>query len=160
MPPRLVRYPAYGLVLLQALLIMAYALPAPMVPEPIRTISVPWIRPLFHQQWNLFAPDPLLCAPEVQVRLPDGSWRSIIPKDGAVMHRRMARPLAAMVQEQVIHGDPSLHPVLAAALHGSTQDMGREWSERRFRLVEECVLDAAHPEHREQRITELVVPER
>lgn len=117
------------------------------------------MRSIFHQQWNLFAPDPPTCACTLQVGLPDGSWRPLVRDDDHYLVHRMARPLADHVQEQVLHGDTIMMPVLSGAMRGLVRDIGRELPGLRFRLVERCVQDPDRPTQRVERITPLHLSE-
>lgn len=140
-------------------LLLAYTLPRSFVPDRARMWSMHHVRPLFHQQWNLFAPDPSICACRVEVDLPDGSWRPVIPDDRHYLLRRMARPLAELIRSGMQHGDAVLRPELASALRGLTRDIGREAPGLRFRLVQRCIIDPAVPVERAEIITPLRLPE-
>ncbi len=135
------------------LLVLAYTLPGSMVPARIQALGLRYTRPLFHQQWLLFAPDPPLCSCQVQVGLPDGTWRPVISDDAHYLKHRMARPLADHVQEQVLAGNTVLLPILEKALRNMVRDIGQEVDGLQFRLVQHCVTDREHPELREQRVT-------
>lgn len=135
------------------LLVLAYTLPGSMVPARIQALGLRYTRPLFHQQWLLFAPDPPLCSCQVQLGLPDGTWRPVISDDAHYLKHRMARPLADHVQEQVLAVDTVLLPILEKALRNMVRDSGREVDGLQFRLVEHCVTDREHPELREERVT-------
>lgn len=140
-------------------LALAYTLPRGMVPERAYHWSVRYMRPLFHQQWNLFAPDPPACECRVQVALRDGSWRAIVPDDRHYLVHRMARPLADHLHERIMQGDTVVLPVLSGALRGLVRDIGREVPEPRFRLVERCILPG-HPGRRSERVHLLKLPAR
>ncbi|MBK7947114.1 MAG: hypothetical protein IPJ85_18210 [Flavobacteriales bacterium] len=65
-----------GVVLAHTLLIAFYTFPHQLVPERLRIIGQFYARPLFHQQWRLFAPDPPLCDCKVEVKVGEEGWRS------------------------------------------------------------------------------------
>lgn len=139
-------------------LALAYTLPGQFVPERLFSWGERYMRSIFHQQWNLFAPDPPTCMCRVEVGLPDGTWRPIVPDDRPYLVHRMARPLADHVQEQVAQGDTVLLPVLAAGLRGLVRDIGRDVHTLHFRLVGRCIVDPSKPAERSERITALRLP--
>lgn len=149
------RWIVAGIVTGHLLLVMAYTLPTQLVPERVRWLATFYSRPLFHQQWMLFAPDPPLCACELQMGTSTGPWRSVMTGDGHYLKRRMARPLADHVQTQVLRGDSVLLPILEEAMRSMVRDMGREVDDLQFRLVEDCVQDPRRPDLRIERITPL-----
>lgn len=134
---------------------LMYTLPRAFVPDRVFYWSQHYMRPIFHQQWNLFAPDPPICACRVEVGLPNGTWRSIAVDDRHYLVRRMARPLADHVYEQVQRGDTLLIPVLSAALRGMVRDLSREVPDPRYRSVARCITDPADPWRRTEHITPL-----
>lgn len=135
------------------LLLLAYTLPQQWVPDRLQAVGRIYVRPVFHQQWLLFAPDPELCANEIQVGLPNGEWRPVFAADAHWLKRRMARPLADHLEHRMIHGDTIVLPVLEQAMRAAVRDIGREVGDLKFRLVEHCVQDPARPEQRTERIT-------
>lgn len=90
------RLPRFLLPVLGAhiLLLAAYTGPERWVPPRLRAWSVAWVRPLFHQGWDLFAPDPPRCSCVLQARAGNGPWRALAHEEG-LLARRMARHLAA-----------------------------------------------------------------
>lgn len=143
------------IVAVHLLLLAAYTLPQQLVPDRVRWSAAFYSRALFHQQWDLFAPDPPLCACEVQVGTSAGAWQPVIRPDGHYLERRMARPLADHVQTQVLLGDSVLLPILEQALVAMVRHGEHEVDELQFRLVEDCVHDPKRPELRTERITPL-----
>ncbi|HPJ53017.1 MAG TPA: hypothetical protein PLF80_08815 [Flavobacteriales bacterium] len=69
---------ALALALGHTLLLAAYVLPTGMVPERAHVIGQAYARPLFHQWWGLFAPDPPACSCDWSVpgRIPPGLVRA------------------------------------------------------------------------------------
>ena len=69
---------ALALALGHTLLLAAYVLPTGMVPERLHVIGQAYARPLFHQWWGLFAPDPPACSCDWSVpgRIPPGLVRA------------------------------------------------------------------------------------
>lgn len=155
MSPRSKHLLAFAFVTGHFVLLLAYTLPERLVPLRVRWSGTFYSRPLFHQQWMLFAPDPPLCACELQVGTSTGSWRPVMTSDGHYLKRRMARPLADHVQTQVLRGDSVLLPILEEAMRSMVRDMGREVDDLHFRLVEDCVRHPSRPDLRTERITPL-----
>lgn len=140
-----------SLVAVHLVLLLAYTMPRTWVPQRLQFLATRYVRPLFHQQWNLFAPDPPMCATAVEVGLPDGSWRPLVPADRGVLQQRLARRVTEWVFLEVQQGTRPLPPILSDALHGLTRAMGREGTDLRYRLVERCVVDPARPTERMER---------
>jgi len=136
-----------SIVTLHLALVLAYTLPRALVPGRMFHWSQHYVRPLFHQRWNMFAPDPSTCDRRLEVGMPDGTWRALIPADRPYLVRRMARPLAQRVHDDLL-ADGSLEPFLQQAILGLARDLGRGTEPLRFRLMERCVMDAKHPGHR------------
>ncbi len=145
------------IVTMHLTVVLAYTLPVGWVPERLHAWSQHYVRPWFHQRWNLFAPDPSPCDRELEVGLPDGTWRPLIPEDRPYLLRRMSRPLAQMVSDGLRSGG-SLDPILAGSLRGLVRDIGRDVPDLRFRLVERCVVDPQEPAHRAVTFTLLDPP--
>ena len=137
------------------LLLLAYTLPSKWVPARLQAVGRIYVRPVFHQQWLLFAPDPPICANELQVGLPNGEWRPVFDAEEYWLKRRMARPLADHVEHRIIHGDTIVLPVLEQAIRSAVRDVGREGDDLKFRLIERCIQDPSRPEKRTERITPL-----
>lgn len=146
-----------GVVLAHTLLIAFYTFPHQLVPERLRIIGQFYARPLFHQQWRLFAPDPPLCDCKVEVKVGEEGWRSLLRQGDGYLDRRMAQSIARNMQRPVAEGALPDQPTLRA-LSAMVRDISREQANLRFRLVERCAIDAADPVKREERITEIAVP--
>ena len=110
-----------GLVALHTVLLLGYTLPSQFVPERWNDLSLYYVRPLFHQQWQLFAPDPPLCSCAIEVILSSEDIRSIDHGKG-YLSRRMAQAIARRVQVEVAHGDATPHPDLMRAMKNMVGD--------------------------------------
>ncbi|HPF92059.1 MAG TPA: DUF5819 family protein [Flavobacteriales bacterium] len=157
MKPRLLRSVVVLLVATHLMLVLCYTLPREWVPDRLQAWSQHYVRPWFHQRWNLFAPDPSECDRVLEVGLPDGSWRPLIPEDRPYLLRRMSRPLAQMVSDGLRSGGP-VDPILASSLRGLARDISREVGELRFRLVARWVVDPLDPSHRSLSLIPLDLP--
>lgn len=143
-----------GVVALHMALLAAYTFPERLVPERVRVIALAYVRPLFHQQWQLFAPDPPLCSCEVQVLLGAEEPRPLYASDANYLTRRMAATIAWHVQAEVGAGRvPSKE--LQQAMRSMVRDIGREVPGLRFQLVQQCVADPTRPEERETSVVPL-----
>lgn len=140
-------------VLLHTLLLAAYTLPEQFVTEQARLIGQWYARPLFHQQWMLFAPDPPRCSCQVQVKRGAQEWTTLGDDHGHYLHRRMARGIAWNVQRELSGGAGVLSEPVAQALRNMAGDPTLH-----FRLEERCVDDPHHPAQRSLRHTELLLP--
>ncbi|HRD51496.1 MAG TPA: hypothetical protein PKY96_02500 [Flavobacteriales bacterium] len=151
-----------GIVLTHMLLLALYTFPHQLVPERLRIIGQLYARPLFHQQWRLFAPDPPLCACQIESSS-GGAWSNIDRGPDHYLERRTVQSIARHVQAEVQDGRTAPAPELVRAmrsmcLHNDEWRAGYPVPEFRFRLVEHCVADAQQPGLRDVRITELLVP--
>lgn len=77
------------------LLVVAYTAPKERVPPRVRVWAVAWVRPLFHQGWDLFAPDPPACACRLEVRNTAGRWVGLADGHRGWLAQRASRNLAA-----------------------------------------------------------------
>lgn len=145
-------------------MLACYTFPAQLVPEQLRVMGQLYARPLFHQQWLLFAPDPPLCSCEVQAKWGSRPWGSIERGENSYLQRRVAQAIARHVQAAVQHGEVSpprelLGPMRAMALYSEFEPgEGRKPPVVEFRLVQHCVIDPARPQERAERITLLRTP--
>lgn len=144
-----------GIVAAHALLLVLYTFPEQLVPERLRLVGQLYARPIFHQQWRLFAPDPPLCDCAVQARLGSGTWRPLTRPGDSYLDRRMAQGIARNVQRALAAGATGPDAPTAQAMRAMVRDIGREQGELRFRLVEHCVADPGQPASRVERITPL-----
>lgn len=153
MSARLFRSIISMIVAAHLILVLAYTLPRGWVPDRLYAWGQRYTRPWFHQRWALFAPDPADCDRVLEVGFPDGTWRPLIPADRPYLVRRMARPLAQLVSDDLRAGR-TVDPVLARAMRGLVRDIGREVPDLHFRLVERCIVDPGEPA---QRMTNLFI---
>lgn len=146
-----------GIVALHTVLLAWYTLPEGCVPGSLRVLATAYARPLFHQQWRLFAPDPPLCSADVLVKEGD-LLRPLHAGDAGQLTERMANTVARLVQVEVAQGDTAPRPELARAMYALASDRARELGELHFVLVEHCVVDPENPAKRVERITPLLTP--
>lgn len=150
-----------ALVALHTVLLAFYTFPTALVPEKLRVIGQFYARPVFHQQWRLFAPDPPLCSCNVQANWSEDLWVDIDHGPDTYLQRRTVQAVARHMQAEVHRGDtiPAEELVRAAEamVYNGQFDpgRGRELPELRLRLVEHCVVDPWKPRERAERITYL-----
>jgi hypothetical protein len=147
-----------AVVLSHTLLLAAYTFPEGLVPERFRVIGQWYARPLFHQQWKLFAPDPPLCSCVLEGRFGQGPWSSIDRGPDSYLQRRTVQNLARHVQAEVQRGDtiPDSHLVEAMRMNILFSSFAPgEGPIPEFRLVERCIADPGYPKDRMIRITQL-----
>ncbi|MBK8497443.1 MAG: hypothetical protein IPL52_01175 [Flavobacteriales bacterium] len=155
---------AIAAVIGHTVLIACYTFPEAIVPERLRVLGQFYARPLFHQQWRLFAPDPPLCSCELQWSAAGAAWRSIDHGPDTYLQRRAVQSIARHVQAEVHAGDTVPAVPLMRAMRGMVYqgafDTGRghDPPTLQFRLVEHCVTDPHSPREREERITLLHAP--
>ena len=147
-----------GVLLLHFALLACYTLPRTWVPERLYYWSVTYARPLFHQGWNLFAPDPPRCSCELQVGLNEQDWRPLNAPQDHYLVTRMSRNIAAYLDGAVPFGDTLyVEPLMEQAMRGLVRDLGREVPDLRFRAVQRCVIDDHRPLDRMERIVPIVL---
>lgn len=155
--PRWARRAIAGMLAVHVALLACYTLPEPWVPAPLRALATAHARPLFHQGWTLFAPDPPRCACELQVGIGEHDWRALDAAQDHYLVTRMARNTAAYLDGARPFGDTLyVEPMLMQALHGLVRDIGREVPDLRFRAVQRCVTDDRRPLERTLRIVPVV----
>jgi hypothetical protein len=150
-----------AVVLLHTLLLAVYTFPESFVTERFRMVGQWYARPLFHQQWKLFAPDPPPCSCVLEGRFGQGEWSAIDRGPDNYLQRRSLQNLARHVQAEVQRGDTIADQHLLQAmrmniLYGSYEPGGGyDVPVPEFRLVEQCVIIPAQPLRRTMRITHL-----
>lgn len=151
-------------VVLHSALLACYTFPSALVSERLRVLGQLYARPLFHQQWLLFAPDPPHCSCELQARWGTRPWSSIQRAPGHYLQRRIAQAIARHIQAEVHGGDtapaePLVKAARAMALYSEFEPgEGRTPPDVKFRLIEHCATDPHRPSDREERITVLETP--
>ncbi len=140
------------LVALHIALLAAYTLPEVLVSEKLRILGQWYARPLFHQQWRLFAPDPPTCSCTLEWHNGDGDWRSVATKGMHYLERRMVHNHCLWLAEDFFGAERLARKGL---LRLARPD---EAAVPRFRIVERCVTDPAAPATRTERIIPLYGP--
>jgi hypothetical protein len=145
-----------GMLALHFGLLACYTLPQAWVPVRLHYWSVTYARPLFHQGWNLFAPDPPRCSCELQVGI-GKDWRPLDASQDHYLVTRMSRNIVAYVDGAVPFGDTLyVEPLMEQAMRGLVRDIGREVPDLRFRALQRCVTDDRHPLDRTERMVPIV----
>jgi len=139
---------------LHTLLLLAYTLPVQFVPGVFRSLSIAYVRPLLHQSWQLFAPDPPHCSCSIQVILNESDIRPIDQGRGYLQHR-MAQTIARSIQSELAQRDSLPRPEMVRAMKRMVGDIEREIGDLEFQLREECIDDPTIPTERTVRITKL-----
>jgi hypothetical protein len=137
-------------------LLACYTFPRQWVPDRLFFWSVSYARPLFHQGWNLFAPDPPRCSCELEVGI-GADWRPLDASQDHYLVTRMKRNIAAYLDGAWPFADTLyVEPVMEQAMRGLVRDIGREVPDLRFRAVQRCVIDDRRPLERVQRTVPVV----
>jgi hypothetical protein len=157
MSPFAQRCTVITLVVVHMLFLAAYTLPQQFVPTRLAAWAQVLVRPLFHQEWHLFSPDPPTCSCELEVAVDGKRIAPILPSDANYLRKRMARHLADHVGESITPEHPVPIPILQKAMRSMARDIGRDTDRLQFRLVQQCALDPALPTEREERITPLTL---
>lgn len=141
-----------SVLLVHFALLACYTLPRAWVPERLYYWSVTYARPLFHQGWKLFAPDPPRCSCELQVSVNAQDRRPLDAPQDHYLVTRMSRNIAAYLDAAVPFGDTLyVEPLMENAMRGLVRDVGREVPNLRFRAVQRCVTDDQRPLERVER---------
>lgn len=136
-------------------LLALYVLPDAWVPARGRSWSQAYVRPLWHQQWRLFAPDPPMTAAMVEVCVGDSNCRPIDAAfEGDPAMHRMALSIARYTEDALDHGRP-VPQEMRCAMRNMVRDIGREAPELRFRLVLDRVEDPRDPARRVRTVIDL-----
>lgn len=161
MVPRSKKLLVLAVVLLHSVLIAAYTFPEALVPERARLWGQWYARPLFHQRWELFAPDPPLCSCALEARMEHAAWQALDPDPRNYLQRRKVQNLARHVQFALHSGDTLSNAVLSSALRmnfrpsATVTGAKADASRAEFRLVEHCVTDPQQPDQRTARVSPL-----
>lgn len=141
-----------GVVLLHTVLLAAYTFPQELVPERVRVIGQWYARPLFHQQWKLFAPDPPLCSCALEWSDDTLQWQPVMTDGMHYLERRVAQNHCLWLSEGYLGAEEQAYPALLRLVPTSTAFAPR------FRLVKECITLPALPTQRSARIIPLYGP--
>jgi hypothetical protein len=144
------------LVVVHTTLLACYTLPAQWVPQRVRILATGYARGLFHQQWQLFAPDPPRCGCHLEWRTAGGQWTDPLPSASHYLHRRMLRSAAWNVQRELGTGAGTLSAPVQQAIRNLADAHVPDADA--VRLVERCVTDPAQPTARVARTTPLHLP--
>lgn len=139
---------------LHTLLLLVYTLPVQFVPGVFRSLSITSIRPLLHQSWQLFAPDPPPCSCAIEVILNENDIRPI-DQDRGYLQKRMAQTIARSIQSELEQGDSLPRPEMVRSMKRMVGDIERELGDLEFQLREECIVEPRAPTERIVRITKL-----
>jgi hypothetical protein len=150
-----------AIVLAHFALIACYTFPRAWVPDRLHYWSITYARPLFHQGWDLFAPDPPRCSCEIQAGLNDQDWRALDASQDHYLATRMVRNIAAYLNGGSPFPDTlRVDPLMERAMRGMVRDIGREVKNLRFRAVQQCVADDRRPLDRSIRYVPIAFIER
>ena len=155
MSPFAQRCTVITLVAVHTLLLAAYTMPERYVPDRLLQFSRVLVRPLFHQEWHLFSPDPPTCSCELDVAVDGTHIAPVLPGDAHYLRKRMARHLADHIGESITPEHPVPIPILQEAMRSMARDIARDTDGLQFRLIQHCATDPARPAEREERITPL-----
>lgn len=139
-----------ALVFAHLLLLASYTLPEQCVPERLRVIGQWWARPLFHQQWKLFAPDPPDCSCALEWQVGNAAWQTV--DAGHYLERRIIHNHCLWLAEGDAGAERRARPALLRMVHAV------EASTARFRILRHCIADPTDPTVREERIIPLYGP--
>lgn len=140
-----------AVVLLHTLLLAAYTFPEELVPERMRIIGQWYARPVFHQRWKLFAPDPPQCSCALQLSYDTLSWQPVASSSAHYLEQRIVQNHCLWLSEDYPGMEEQAHLALLRLADDAT-------TATRFRLVEECITDPALPAERSTRIKPLFGP--
>lgn len=154
--PRLLRLLPVALLTVHIMLVVGYTAPERWVPPVWRAWSVTLVRPLFHQRWDLFAPDPPRCTCALEVKRGLGAWTAV-EADGPAA-RRMSRHLLAYLGG----GEPLPDTLMVPghwgpALRSLLNEPPRVDGPVAYRAAQECMDDPARPGERGARRVQLVL---
>ena len=141
----------WAVVLLHTALILAHTLPARWVPGRLAVVAQWYVRPVFHQQWRLFAPDPPHCSCVLRVQVHD-TWRPLVEAAYDPAHQRALTAACRYVQQDVHAGRVVLAahfvPLLRSVMPADAP----------LELVEHCITDPQQPEARSEHRTPITWP--
>lgn len=134
------------------LLLAGYTFPLRFAGERLHRLGQWYARPLFHQQWQLFAPEPPPCSCTLEVRSQGRNWRAVDAVARHYLERRIVHNychyFAAGLPLDSEHTRRALLRITGRTAEQSPQ----------FRIVEQCVDDPRRPTERITRITPVPLP--
>ncbi len=140
----MLRFLTVAVLAIHTLLVAGYTAPKRWVPPLWRAWSVALVRPLFHQGWDLFAPDPPRCACTVEAKQGQGAWSAAEAEGRAA--RRMARHLIAYLGGgEALPDTLVVPPRWAPALRSLFTERPPLKGPLALRAVQRCMDDPARP---------------
>lgn len=127
------------LALAHTLVLAFYAFPADLIPERLRFWSSTYTRPLFHQQWNLFAPDVPPCGCTIEVN-ENGEYIDLMAGEGLLGRRLVKWGCRSMPNyKRTTSVSEQLVPWLGFDLYVNRMTTGRQVNE--CRVVRSCWIE-------------------
>ena len=154
MPSRFGRTPLVFLaVAFHMAMLAAYTLPEHWVPTRMHYWSQAYVGPIFHQQWELFAPDPPLCSCELELVSVAGDARPIT----SAYHHFLVRRMALQFGQYIGGAEPfpdtlEVDRRMERAFEGLVRVTGHDITGLRFHAVQMCADGTARPGQRVRRI--------
>lgn len=149
---KLPRLLVISIVAIHLLMLAAYTFPERMVPERLRFWGQWYARPLFHQQWKLFAPDPPTCSCTLEWQSGSADWTPMATDGMHYLERRMVYDHCLWLAEGYFGAEWEARPALIRLADTD------EAAAPRFRIVQGCIADPKQPAQREDRIILLYGP--
>jgi len=134
------------------LLLAGYTFPRLFTCERLHLLVQWYARPLFHQQWKLFAPDPPSCSCTLEWRTEGADWAPIATDGMHYLERRMVYNHCQWLAEGYFGAELEARSALLR-LAGTDEDAAP-----RFRIVQGCITDPKQPAERAERIILLYGP--
>ncbi|MBK6628963.1 MAG: hypothetical protein IPJ87_02305 [Flavobacteriales bacterium] len=153
---RLLRLLPAALLTVHILLVVGYTAPGRWVPPLWRAWSVALVRPLFHQRWDLFAPDPPRCACTLEVKRGRGDWTAV-EADGPVARRMPHHLLAYLGGGEPLPDTLVVPDHWVPALRSLLNELPRAGGPVAFRTAQQCMDDPARPGERRVRYVQLIL---
>lgn len=152
MGPRFQRFALVTVLALHVLLLAGYTFPQRWTGERLRILGQWYARPVLHQRWDLFAPDPPQCSCALEVRTAEGEWRAVDAVARHYLERRMVHNHCLYLTAGLPLDGARTYRALLRMSHLDPAQLPE------FRIVEHCVEDPVRPTERITRITPLQLP--